>query len=518
MTFHIKPPLFHDLVRLHGKWLPEKPALIDETQTVTWRELDKRSNQVANGLREMGIGRGDSVALLMSNSAEYVEIMYGILKAGAVVVPLNVAVREDGLVNMILDSASQVVFFSEEQYARLAPLRRDLPEATDFLVFAKSGDAPGTADYEAWRDGQPDTDPGIEIGEDDPCNIIYSSGTTGLPKGIKHLYRRRMQSMYELSLAHRYHFEAVSICPIGLYSNIAWGNLFCSLLVGGTCVIQNKFDAGSWLEAVERHRVTHTFMVPIQFQRVLDFDRFRPEAVSSLEAVISGGAPLYESLKKRVETNFPGCAVIELYGLTEGFMTTLQPGESPGRLTSVGKPVRGHDMILVDGEDREVGWGSTGEICVRSVHWMVGYHNRPDATEETRFIDGKGVEWLRTGDIGRLDSDGFLYITDRKKDMILSGGQNIYPIDLETILIGHPMISEVAVIGIPDETWGETPIAIVVPKPSVGGCSANSEEILSWANAQLGNRQRIRRVELVSELPRNPNGKVLKRTLRERFF
>lgn len=517
MTFDIKPPLFHDLVRLHGKWLPDKPALIDERQTVTWSQLDQRSNQVANGLRSLNIGRGDSVALLMSNSAEYVELIYGVLKAGAVVVPLNVAVREDGLVNMIQDSNSQIVFLTPEQYDRLAPLTKHLPKAIHLFVFGVSGSVSGAGDYESWRNAQQATDPGIEIGEDDPCNIIYSSGTTGLPKGIKHLYRRRVQSMYELSLAHRYHFEAVSICPIGLYSNISWGNLFCALIVGGTCVIQNKFDAASWLETVERYQVTHTFMVPIQFQRVLDHASFRPETVSSLQAVISGGAPLYESLKKRVAENFPGCAVIELYGLTEGFMTTLQPGESAGRLTSVGKPVRGHDMILVDDDEREVGWGNTGEICVRSVHWMIGYHNRPDATAEAEYIDANGVQWLRTGDIGRTDEYGFLYITDRKKDMILSGGQNIYPVDLESILIEHPMISEVAVIGIPDETWGETPIAIVVPAPSVAGQPDVAAEILAWANVHLGKRQRIKRVELLPDLPRNPNGKVLKRDLRETF-
>jgi len=517
MSFDIRPPLFHDLIRLHGKWLPDKPALIDEGQTVTWRALDQRSNQVANGLLSLGIGRGTSVAVLMSNSAEYVEIMYGILKAGAVVVPLNVAVREDGLASMILDSGSKAVFFTPEQYARLEPLQNELPEGIHLFVFGSSEKLTSASDYEAWRTAQPDSDPGIEVGEDDPCNIIYSSGTTGIPKGIKHLYRRRMQSMYELSLAHRYHFDAISICPIGLYSNISWGNLFCSLLVGGTCIIQRKFDARDWLETVERYGVTHTFMVPIQFQRVLDHIGFSPRAVASLEAVISGGAPLFESLKKRVSENFPGCAVIELYGLTEGFMTTLQPGEAAGRLTSVGKPVRGHDMILVDNDDVEVGWGGTGEICVRSVHWMVGYHNRPDATQESKYIDRRGITWLRTGDIGRTDEQGFLYITDRKKDMILSGGQNIYPVDIESILIEHPMISEVAVIGIPDETWGETPIAVIVPASSVGEHSGTAEEILAWANTQLGKRQRIQRVEIVADLPRNPNGKVLKRTLRETF-
>lgn len=174
-------------------------------------------------------------------------------------------------------------------------------------------------------------------------------------------------------------------------------------------------------------------------------------------------------------------------------------------------------MILVDGHDRPVGWGGTGEICVRSVHWMVGYHNRPDATEECRYVDDQGAEWLRTGDIGRTDEAGFLYITDRKKDMILSGGQNIYPVDLEAILIEHPLISEVAVIGITDATWGETPIAIIVPKPSAAGLTDLASDILAWANTHLGRRQRLQRVELVGDLPRNPNGKVLKRDLREMF-
>ncbi|WP_373006754.1 class I adenylate-forming enzyme family protein [Hyphomonas sp.] len=515
MTFDIKAPLFHDLVRLHGKWLPDKAALIDDTKTVTWKTLDERSSQVANGLHVLGIGRGNCVAVLMSNCAEYVEIMYGVLKAGAVIVPLNVAVQDDGLVGMLRDSDARAVFYSPDQFARLTGRHGDLPDGTRHFVFGADDPLPGTDDYEAWRDACSDAEPGIEIGDDDPCNIIYSSGTTGLPKGITHLYRRRIQSMYELSLAHRYHFDAVSICAIGLYSSIAWGSLFCSLLVGGTCVIRDKFDPGLWVGTVEEYGVTHTFMAPIMFQRVLDHEDFRPESVASLQAVISGGAPLYESLKKRIAENF-GCVVIELYGLTEGFMTTLQPGDADGRLTSVGKPVRGNDLILVDVDDNEVGFGGTGEICVRSVHWMTGYHNRPEATMEAEYIDSRGVKWLRTGDIGRTDAEGFLYITDRKKDMIISGGQNIYPIDIEAVLIDHPMVSEIAVIGVPDETWGETPIAIVVPRS--GATADTAEEILTWANARLGKRQRIKRVVLQADMPRNPNGKVLKRELRMTYI
>ncbi|MEH6752508.1 MAG: AMP-binding protein, partial [Paracoccaceae bacterium] len=209
-----------------------------------------------------------------------------------------------------------------------------------------------------------------------------------------------------------------------------------------------------------------------------------------------------------------GCAVIELYGLTEGFMTTLQPEEAEGRLSSVGKPVRGNDYILVDEEDGPLGWGETGEICVRSVHWMSEYHNRPDATKEAEYIDPDGVQWMRTGDIGRTDKDGFLYITDRKKDMIISGGQNIYPVDIEAIMADHPLVSEVAVIGVPDEKWGETPLALVVPRGEAEGGSALGEELLAWTNARVGKRQKIKQVLIRSDLPRNPNGKVLKRALR----
>ena len=516
MQFDIQAPLLPHMVTLHGKWYPDKPAFIDEHTTLTWSQIDRGSNQVANGLKALHVSGGDSVAILMSNCVEYAEIMFGILKSGAVIVPLNLAVSEEGIETMLNDSAAKALFLTPDQHERLVDRLERVESLLPSAVFIHD-EKPATHvnAYSRWRDGQNPDDPNIPIDDDAPCNIIYSSGTTGLPKGIKHTHRRRIQSMYELALAHHYHFEAVSICPIGLYSNIAWASVYCALIVGGTCVIQRAFAPETWIDAVEKYGVTHTFMVPLQFQKVLEAPNFRPEAVASLEAVISGGSPLFLSLKRRVIESF-GCAVIELYGLTEGFMTTLQPKEAENKLTSVGKPVRGNDYIIVGDDDAQRGWGDTGEICVRSVHWMVEYHNRPDATKEAMYFDATGKLWLRTGDIGRIDEDGYLYIVDRKKDMILSGGQNIYPVDIESVMVDHPEVSEVAVIGVPHEKWGETPFALVVPTNHAG--SDLDRRIVEWTNERVGKRQRIIGAEVRTELPRNPNGKILKRELRKTYW
>ena len=509
-TFSIRAPLLHEFIPLHARWYPNKTALIDEQQSLTWSELEVRSNQVANGLIASGIRKGESVAILMSNTVEYAEILYGILKAGAVAVPLNLSVNAAGIRNMLADAAVKVLFFDgqTETLARAANAESSL---NDMLHWQHGG---SDNNYSVWRNAQSASASPVDVAEDDIVNIIYSSGTTGSPKGIKHSARRRTQSMYELGMAHRYHFGAISICPIGLYSNIAWASLFCALIVGGTCVIQDGFTPEKWIAAVEQHGVTHTMGVPLQLQKIIDDPSFKPERVASMQAIVSGGSPLYAGLKNRLMEAMD-CAIIELYGLTEGFMTTLQPEEAEGRLTSVGKPVRGHDYVIVSNDDRVMPWGEAGEICVRSVHWMVEYHNKTPETKDAMFFDERGTQWLRTGDIGKTDEDGYLYIVDRKKDMILSGGQNIYPADIEAIVIEHPAISEVSVIGIPHEKWGETPLALVVP--TAERSDIDTDALKTWINERVGKRQRVHAVALVDGLPRNPNGKVLKRNLREQF-
>ena len=286
--------------------------------------------------------------------------------------------------------------------------------------------------------------------------------------------------------------------------------MLCTLLAGGTLVIHERFDAAGFLDTVERERITHTAMVPIQFQRVIEAQALSPRDVSSMHAMMSCGSPLHEGLKRAIFEVFP-CGIIELYGLTEGIITTLDPEDAEGRWSSVGKPLIGTDIRIVGDDDRPVAVGIAGEIVSRGRITMPGYWRRDDANADARWVDEEGTVWLRSGDIGHLDSKGFLYIVDRKKDMILSGGQNIYPQDIEAVLVTHELIQDAAVIGAPSARWGETPLALVVPRND----RLSMEELLAWANQRLGRQQRLAACIAVAELPRNPNGKILKRELRK---
>lgn len=340
------------------------------------------------------------------------------------------------------------------------------------------------------------------------CNIIYSSGTTGVPKGIVHDHGGRLDWAYDLALALRYHSSARTLVTLGLYSNISWAMMLGTALAGGTLVIQPRFEPGAALEAIAAYRITHTAMVPVQYRRLLAAPELATSDLSSMQAMMSCGSSLPETVKEGLFARFP-CGVIELYGLTEGVVTTLDPEDAEGRMASVGKPVQGCDIKLIDEDGREVPEGATGEIVGASRFVMPFYWQQPEATDDATWHDEQGRTWLRTGDIGRLDSEGFLYIVDRKKDMILSGGQNIYPADIEAVLRGHEAVADCAVVGIPHPEWGETPLAVVVPNGAT-----EAETLKAWLNQRLGKQQRVSAVVFRAELPRNPNGKILKRELR----
>jgi acyl-CoA synthetase (AMP-forming)/AMP-acid ligase II len=511
--FSPDPLLLPELIALNSRWLADKPALIVDDQATCWREFGERTARVANALDALGMRPGDRAAVLMRNSAEMAEAMFGAIRAGVCVVPLNVAVSDEAVAGMIADSGATLVFASDEHVARIDGLRERLGHIPAGRFISIDAGADGWQPFPALLAGAGTEPPNVEITPAHECNIIYSSGTTGLPKGIVHDHRCRAAWAMDMTAALRYDGGARTLCSLGLYSNISWVAMLSTIYAGGTIVVERRFSPETCLATIQARRVTHSAMVPVQLQRLLalpDYDRFD---LSSLRSLMCCGSPLSPELKRAIMTRIPG-DFIELYGLTEGLVTTMPPEEMAGRLDSVGRPCPGQDLRILDNDDKPVAAGEAGEIVGRSRLMMAGYHGNEAATRDATWQDDAGRRWLRTGDIGRLDEQGYLYLVDRKKDMIISGGQNVFPADIEAVLLQHEGVSEVAVIGVTSERWGETPLAVVVP---AAGVPMDADALVGWANARLGKQQRIAAAVSVEELPRNPNGKVLKRELRRHY-
>lgn len=503
--FDTHDPLLPEILSLHGKWKAEKTAVICGGHSLSWAELETQTNQLANALISNNISSGDTVGIVMNNGIAMVIALIGVMKSGACSVPVNLSVTDEAMDAMLDDAAVSAVISTQPQATRTA----NHCKARKSLLHIRDENALSTF----IRSANPQL-PDIAIAPDAPLNIIYSSGTTGMPKGIMHTHAGRRDWAYDLAIALRYHGSSRTLFTIGLYSNISWVGMLCTLLAGGTMIVQESFDAVTALSAIEDHAVTNFAMVPIQLQRLLDAPNVNSVNASSVQSIMSCGSPLHPELKEALFSHFGPRSIIELFGLTEGLITTLEPEEAQGRMASVGKPLLGTDIKIVRDDGTPAETRETGEIVGVGRIIMPGYLNRPEATKDATWVDDRGRAWFRTGDIGYLDNEGYLYVVDRKKDMILSGGQNIYPQDIEATLVQNPTVDEAAVIGISSKKWGETPFAIVVPKE----CDNLDEgELLAWVNNKLGKQQRLSGLVFAKALPRNANGKILKRELRERY-
>lgn len=518
MKIEATQPLLGEYFRLHAKWRGAKPALVADGQTLNWRQFNGRLNQVANMVHAAGLSVGDRAVVFMDNGADMAEVLFGLIKAGVASAPLNLSVSDAAVAVMIRDSGARAVFASRTYIARLDKIISDMGDDAPSLLIASGlddGAEPSAlpwSDFVVLRDVQSDNEPDGHVRPDDILNIIYSSGTTGQPKGIVHTQQSRLDWAYDLAAALRYDGQSRMLATIGLYSNITWVGMLSVLLRGGCLIVAPRFDAASCWQAIDVQRITHIAMVPILYQRLAEHGAAQKIDTSHVRNLMSAGSPLRPELREALFEIFP-CGITELYGLTEGVITTLDPEDAAGRMASAGLPLPGSDLMILDDRDQPCATGQSGEILMASRFVMPGYLNRPDETDAARYVDANGQHWLRTGDIGQLDADGYLYVVDRKKDMILSGGQNIYPQDIEAVLARHDDVADVAVIGVPSRKWGETPLALVAARNG----SIDPKSLKDWTNAQLGRQQRIVDIKLVTEIPRNPNGKVLKRQLREDF-
>ena len=495
-----------ELVRFHAQERPDHPALVEGERSLSYRELDALADRIAATLQRDGGAKGQVAAICAPASLEYGALFLGALRAGMVVAPLAPSSTPASLAAMLVDCRPSHLF-TDAGVAEILAGQAETRALRHVLLDGPES-ASGFAGWLAPAGAAPDP---VEIGPNDPFNIIYSSGTTGTPKGIVQPHILRWHQFFRAEI---FSADAVTLVSTPLYSNTTLVSFLPTLASGGTVVLMPKFDAAAFLALSERHRVTHAMLVPVQYRRLMEHPRFDDHDLSAYRVKFSTSAPFTAELKTEVLRRWPG-GLVEFYGMTEGGGScVLLAHEHPDKLHTVGQPVPGHDIRLIDEEGREVPQGEMGEVVGRSPAMMVGYHNQPEKTREAEWTSPEGLRFIRTGDVGRFDEDGFLTLMDRKKDLIISGGFNIYPSDIEAELASESEVVEAAVVGVPSERWGETPVAFVVAKP---GAEPEAAALKERVNARLGKTQRLSDLILVDALPRSAIGKVLKRELRESY-
>jgi len=494
------------LFRVHAASRPDALAIVDDDGAVSWRELDARIDRLAAGLREIvGLQAGDAAVLVSHNRREIIEAQAALARLGAAAVAVSWRSTPDELEYLVEHSGAKAIFVDVDAMDAVAEARPRLSRVDDRYVVI-GGDGPFGHAY----DDLLTTEPGPRLDGREGRVVIYTSGTTGKPKGAVREFPPEMMwavlhVLDELPLRHD--DRHLAVCP--MYHSTAFGFIGFTLVLGGTVVIERRFDPERFLAAVERHRITTTAIVPTMLHRVLDLPdaTLRRYDTSSLHAVLSGGAPLSGALAARAMQRL-GHVLYNFYGSTEtGLNTFATPQEllrSPG---TIGHAVGENEILLLDDRGASVPDGETGELWVRNRMLVSGYHADADATRAS-MRDG----YFGVGDLAHRDADGLYHLDGRKRDMIISGGVNVYPAEVEEVLHQHPDVSEAAVVGVPDPEWGERVRACVVAR--AGGIDEG--ELVAWARERLAGPKCPREVLVLDALPKNPTGKVLKRQLRER--
>jgi fatty-acyl-CoA synthase len=517
MSVSQEPANLADMVRAHAKSRGRATAFEFEGRSTSFVELDANTNRVANGLKALGVEPRERIAYLGKNSEIYFELLLGAMKANVVMAPVNWRLAGPEVAFIVGDCNAAVLFVGPEFITQARNILPQLPGLR--AVITTEGGAPEWQDFAAWRNAQSAADPGVEISPKDVAIQLYTSGTTGQPKGAM-LSHANFLSLVRAGGGERpawntWTSDDVSLVAMPIFHIGGSGSGLLGLYHGAKGVIAREFDPTKVLDFFEQSGITKLFMVPAAMQFVVRQPRARQVDFSRLKFMFYGASPIPAALLRECIEVFK-CGFVQMYGMTEttGTIVALPPEdhiEGLERMRSAGKALPGVELAILDADGKRLPPGEVGEIATRSGSNMAGYWNLPEATAKTLDADG----WLRTGDAGYMDQDGYLYIHDRIKDMIISGGENIYPAEVESAICDHPDVAEVAVVGVPDDKWGEAVKAIVVMK---SGKRATSSDIINFTRERIAGFKTPKTVDFIEALPRNASGKILRRHLRDPYW